>query len=211
MSAPFRTLLTRFRALFVVASASAAAFALISCGDAAAPKAGSTPPSKVSRNILDGNHGGNAHFFFLSPLIPGVSFGSGVSDGSQHPTVVICEWQSDNSCGAIVAQFNRTGGSTSSDITYDPTAGQYQVNWKTDQCGGVSCILDPAKTYRLRVLAGVYELGHADIDVVTGGSQLKNVQTGEYIGLVDGRTLPIKFRIEKGAASFASVENPVSV
>src|SRR5207247_1403608 len=29
---------------------------------------------------------------------------------------------------------------------------------------------------------------------------LKNVQTDQFIGLVDGRTLPIKFRIENGAA-----------
>jgi len=46
---------------------------------------------------------------------------------------------------------------------------------------------------------GGVELGFADIDPVSTGKELKNVQTGEYIGLVDGRTLPIKFRIENGA------------
>ena len=31
------------------------------------------------------------------------------------------------------------------------------------------------------------------------GGGLKNIETGEIVGLVDNRTLPIKFRIEEGA------------
>src|SRR5262249_39940496 len=38
----------------------------------------------------------------------------------------------------------------------------------------------------------------ADVDVVSSGSQLKNVNTNEFIPLLDGRTLPIKVRIEQG-------------
>ena len=34
---------------------------------------------------------------------------------------------------------------------------------------------------------------------VSNGGGLKNIETGEVIGLVDNRTLPIEFRIEEGA------------
>ncbi|MBI4542543.1 MAG: hypothetical protein HY705_05895, partial [Gemmatimonadetes bacterium] len=69
----------------------------------------------------------------------------------------------------------------------------YIVNWHTDQFA-----LDPAVTYRIRALVGDVELGFADVDVVSGGKELKDVSTGEFIPLLDGRTLPIKFRIEQG-------------
>lgn len=66
------------------------------------------------------------------------------------------------------------------------------------------CTLDPAKTYRIRVFVGAAQLGFADVDVVSSGSQLKNVATDEFIGLVQGKTLPIRFRIEHGAVSVAA-------
>lgn len=68
------------------------------------------------------------------------------------------------------------------------------VNWHTDQFG-----FDDTKTYRIRVLVVGTELGYADVDVVNSGKELKNVVTEESKPLVDGRTLPIKFRIEEGA------------
>ncbi len=45
---------------------------------------------------------------------------------------------------------------------------------------------------------GDRELGHADVDVVASGGELKNVDTDGFIPLLDDRTLPIKFRIEEG-------------
>jgi len=74
---------------------------------------------------------------------------------------------------------------------------QYKVNWNTGQPA-----IDPNKFYRIQVFGGAGQdtpLGFADVDPVNNGNQLKNVNTGEYIGLVDGRTLPIRFRIERGA------------
>src|SRR5262249_6670188 len=46
----------------------------------------------------------------------------------------------------------------------------------------------------------------ADVDVVSSGSQLKKVDTDEFIALLDGRTLPISVRIEQGV-SFCSDPN----
>jgi hypothetical protein len=43
-------------------------------------------------------------------------------------------------------------------------------------------------------------LGYADVNVYASAKAAKNANTGEEITLKDGRTLPIKFRIEHGAA-----------
>jgi len=127
---------------------------------------------------------------------------AGQSDESMSPTVMVCEWNAEQQgCGNVVAAFGRGDGSAPDQIAYDAAAGAYQVNWKTDVCLTGPCALDMSKTYRLRVLVGTYELGHADLMLVSTGKELRNVDTGEYIGLVEGRTLPVKFRIEKGAAA----------
>lgn len=189
--------------------------ALAACNDPTIPRRIATPSDSLTARptIVDGAHSGNAHFYFLPPLVSNPRF-TGVSDDTQSPTVVVCELKSENGnvgCLGIVAQFGRGDGSSPGDITYDATAGQYHVDWKTDQCVDGPCTLDVAKTYRLRVLVGAYELGHADLDVVSSGKELKNVETGEYIGLVEGRTLPIKFRIENGAISIAAPGEPVAI
>jgi hypothetical protein len=154
--------------------------------------------------IVDAAHnGGNAHFFFLPPLVPAPST-SGTPDGSLSPEVVICEW-SGSACTTTIARFTMQSGTGAQIVRYDASTGQYIVNWDTKTCITGSCTLDPAKTYRLRVRVAAVLLGFADVDVVSSGSELRNVQTGEYIGLVNGRTLPVKFRIERGAVSVLAV------
>jgi N-acetylneuraminic acid mutarotase len=96
-------------------------------------------------------------------------------------------------------------------VRYDASSQAYIVNWHTDQCLTGACTLDPTKTYRLRVLVGPLELGDADVIVVSNGAQLKNIQSGQDIGLVDGRTLPVKFRIEQGAVAVVAPGSPTSI
>jgi hypothetical protein len=164
-----------------------------------------TTPSgseRPSLAISDAVHsGGNGHFYFLPPLVPQPN-AAGTFDGSLSPVVDICEWA--GSCGAVVARFTTTTGTGGNTVSQDPSAKQYQVNWDTKVCVSGPCALDPAKTYRLRVVVAGTLLGFADVDVVSNGSQLKNVQTNDYIGLVSGRTLPVKFRIEQGAINVVS-------
>jgi Tol biopolymer transport system component len=179
-----------------------------SCNDSLQP--GLARLNSKADLVADGARGGNAHFFLLPPLVPAPQF-AGVSDPDQAPSVVVCEWSDQNGCGAVIASFDRTDGSPSTGIVYDAASEAYHVNWNTGQCATGPCSLDPAKTYRLRVLIGSYELGFADVDVVENGKELKNVQTNQYIGLVDGRTLPVKFRIEKGAATVVAEGVPAEV
>src|SRR6266436_7037179 len=72
--------------------------------------------------------------------------------------------------------------------------GQYHANWQTADDN-----LDAACTYRIVVRAGARQLGLADVDVADDGSELKNVDTDEFIPLLADRTLPIKFFIGVGS------------
>lgn len=150
--------------------------------------------------LQDGAHNsGNPDFFFLPPMVGDPSgdanFDPGAFDPNLQPVVVVCAL-TGTGCGATVAQFSMTSGTGSEQIRVDAVDGYYIVNWHTDAS---TPALDPALNYRIVVSVGATQLGFADVDVVSSGKELRNVQTGEYIGLKDGRTLPIKFRIEDAA------------
>jgi len=150
---------------------------------------GVKPPSAL---LLDGaNNHGNKHFFFLPPLVSQPSF-SGVFNPTLKPVVVICELDVSTTPAACSGAPAIAPGPVTVDL-----AGQlYKVNWDTRQSG-----ISVDKFYRIQVFGSPNGLllGSADVDPVSNGSQLKNLTTGDFIGLVDGRTLPIKFRIERGA------------
>ena len=147
----------------------------------------------LSADFLDGRviGRGNPHFFFLPPLVSQPTF-SGVFNPQIQPVVDICQLDltlSPVDC-AVGGQHINPGP-----VVVDAPE-QYHVNWDTKQPA-----INVDLFYRIRVFgsAGGLLLGFADMDPVANGSQLKNVSTQQYIGLVDGRTLPIKFRIEQGA------------
>jgi hypothetical protein len=106
--------------------------------------------------------------------------------------VKICEWAT--TCVATIAEYSMTSGTGGELVRLDALGEQYSVNWHARDFN-----LNPLKTYRIIVMVGNDVLGFADVDVVLNGSQLKNVATHEFIGLISSRTLPIKFRIEVGA------------
>jgi len=159
-----------------------------------------TPPiGKLEAAFSDGAHSGNPDFFFLPPIFKSPTsdpnFSPGEFNASVRPTVEICTLAplvppaTTRSCGATIKTF------AAADVALDATNQLYQVSWNTSDSH-----LDVTKEYRIRVLLGTTALGYTDVDPVASGSALKRVDTGEFIGLVDGRTLPIKFRIENGAA-----------
>ncbi len=159
--------------------------------------------------IHDGAHSGeDQHFFFLPPMAPEPLL-NGQFDGSLDPVVEIVDL-SDNS---VIETFTMTACVGSESIRVEPAYEHYIVNWHTNQN-----MLNEQVTYRIYVFIPAnpvnIELGFADVDVVNSGKELKNVDTGEYIAIKNGRTLPVKFRIETGAkinpptASFTA--NPTS-
>jgi hypothetical protein len=151
----------------------------------------STEPSALGQNtpsfaILDGARGGDPRFYFLPPMVPPPSY-SGTFDASRSPVVHICEL-SGTTCGATVATFSGTA------VKLDIADEAYKATWTTRDAG-----LDPAKTYRIQVLIGTSVLGHADVVVVANGSQIRTVDRSQFVPVIDGQTLNIRFRIEQAA------------
>jgi internalin A len=171
------------------------AFALtLACGDG--PNLDPLAPPGPQPLISDAVHDleGNEHFFWLPPMVGDPGAFSGDFDGTLSPSVEICELDGADCLAPLVATFTMTTGPGSETVRVSADDQHYIVNWHTDEFN-----LDDTKTYRIVAQVDGQELGYADVDVVNNGSQLKNVDTNEYIPLKDGRTLPIKFRIEEGA------------
>lgn len=165
-----------------------AAALVLACGEIV-----DAPMDPLQADISDAIHGdGNRHFYFLPPLVPAPSPG-GIFDGTYDPKVQICAWNESECTDPLVAEFTTTTGPGSETIRVDDDAEHYIVNWHSGDYD-----LDPATTYRINVLVGTLLVGYADVDVVSSGRELRNVNTGEYVGLLNGRTLPIRFRLESG-------------
>jgi len=142
--------------------------------------------------ISDGAHDGNQHFYFLPPMVANPGPFSSPFDASLEPLVRVCAWSAGACVGAPVAEYTTTSGSGSEVVRVVPDDEHYIVNWHTDEFA-----LQPAPAvYRVQVWARGSELGFADIQFGSTGGEVRNLTTDETIGLLDGRTLPIKFRIE---------------
>jgi hypothetical protein len=144
-----------------------------------------TKPAQPSFALSDGSNGGNPHFFFLPPIVGQPRF-SGTFNAQLAPVVQICQVDVAGNC--VGPTFSP------GTVQLDGSAQQYQVNWNTDPA-----TLVPGVVYRLSVSVAGQPLGFADVEPVSSGGQLKNLKTGDVFGLLDGRTLPLKFRIESGA------------
>src|SRR2546422_635356 len=154
--------------------------------------------------ISDGTHsGGNANFFFLQPLVPDPSgspnFVVGTFNSKLSPVVEVCQLKDKpllvpstdcllDGLGHAVLIF---GPAT---MALDLTNEQYTRNWDTK-----SPLLDAAMFYRITVRGAPRgkALGFLDVDPVDQG--VKNLRTGDVVQFQDGRTLPIKVRIQEGA------------
>ena len=140
-----------------------------------------TPPSFA---IQDGAHGGSPRLYFLPPMVPAPSY-SGTFDPSQSPVVTICVL-AGSACGATVTSFSGSA------VKLDLAAQAYVASWKTKGAG-----LDPTKTYRIQVLVGATVLGYADVVVLSNGSQIKTVDKNQFVSVINGGVLKIRFRIEE--------------
>jgi hypothetical protein len=105
----------------------------------------------------------------------------------------------DHSTGTVlahIASFSLTSGPGSETIRLG--SDHYIANWHTDVSN-----LEIGKVYRISAVVplrsgGSRVIAIADVSVVSTGQAMRNVDTDEFIPLVDGRTLPIKLRINTG-------------
>jgi hypothetical protein len=151
--------------------------------------------ARTAAAISDGASDGNPHFFFLPPMV--ANPGAGDNDATLSPAVVVCEWDG-TVCVATLATFTTDRATTTTthpgnSETVRVNRAHAIVNWHTGKFD-----VDPDNTYRICVKVGDVELGFADVDVVASGGDQKDAAEG-FVAVVNGRTLPIKFRIEPGA------------
>ena len=166
--------------------------AFVACRDEQSPTAAKGPA--ISAEIRDAvNGGGNPHFFWLPPIVAAPTF-TGVFNPRLSPVVEICS-RNVSPCpdGQVHVRFTTTSGSGGQIVRVDLTNQLYIVNWNTDPS------TEPVgSSFRIAVIVHKAVLGFADVDIV-GTGQVRNANTGGDVQLVNGRTLPIKFRIEDGA------------
>jgi hypothetical protein len=160
-----------------------------------------TPPSDGSPAFSDAVHNnGNQAFYLLPPMVPDPPH-TGVFNARLRPSIRICALPLNAPTGCVtpLAEYTMSGGTDGTAITVSTSDQHYRVNWHTDNYA-----VDHEKTYRILFYLSEADdallLGYADVQFGSNMREVKNIQTEETIGLVDGRTLPVKFRIEEGAS-----------
>ncbi|MFN2546683.1 MAG: kelch repeat-containing protein, partial [Myxococcales bacterium] len=138
----------------------------------------------------DGVHGGIPHFYLLPPIVPAPSV-SGTFDPTLSPVVTVCRLAGSSCAAPPFARFSLASGT----VRVDAAAELYVANWPTDPS------LPDGALCRVKITVAGALLGFADLAVVASQAQAKKVDASEYFAFQDGRTIPIKFRIEKGAIS----------
>jgi alpha-tubulin suppressor-like RCC1 family protein len=157
-----------------------------------------SPNGLPSFDIADAARDYKSGFYWLPPMVRNPTV-SGTFDATLSPTVEICELV-DGACGPVLATYTMTSGPGGEVVRIQDN--HYHVNWHTD-----AFALSTTSSYRISVRAGNgVLLGYADVQPAANGSGLKNLDNNEMMGLVDGRTLPIRFRIETGVVGDIDVE-----
>ncbi len=156
-------------------------------------------PPQINALIVDGAHSnGNKDFFFLPPLVTSPigspNYDAGKFNAHLAPVAEVCELAANpilfpaTDCKAGPLVF---GPAT---MALDLVNEQYVLNWDTQAS---ALILTSFYRITVRGSARGTALGFLDVDPVLGG--VKNLRTGDVVQFQDGRTLPIKVRIEQGA------------
>jgi hypothetical protein len=146
-------------------------------------------PQQPGKDISDGahvdvnGHLGNGDVFFLPPMVKNPNQVAGYGDPFQ-PGLPVSFRITDQSTTAVVQTLV---------ATTDLTNQFYGANWDTK-----AIATDLSHIYRISVVIKSKAVAYADVKFGANGASLKNLDTDDFVGLVDGRTLPIKVRIEQG-------------
>jgi RHS repeat-associated protein len=152
--------------------------------------------------ITDQVHSGGAQgFFWLPPMVSQPAL-DGAFDGTLSPQVDIDQIDSDGNAVSHVGTFTTGGGPHGHVVEINVNGGHYQLNWKVTDFD-----VEPSKVYRIKVTVNARAMGVADVQIVANGSQAKNVDTGQFIPLVDNQTLPIKFFLNRCGGVYCQAPN----
>jgi alpha-tubulin suppressor-like RCC1 family protein len=160
----------------------------------------SPSPAGPAFSIVDAASGHGEGFHWLPPLAKHNS-AAGDFDPDANPVVVICVLD-DDGCGDEIAEFSAAG--EGSERVRVEGSEHYIVNWHTGAYN-----IQAGQKLRIAVHVGDDILvGYADLQVVGNAKDLKMVRSSEFIGIVAGQTLPVRFRIETGIAAAIVVDPP---
>ncbi|MEJ2678752.1 MAG: carboxypeptidase regulatory-like domain-containing protein [Gemmatimonadota bacterium] len=181
-------------------------------------------PGEGNKAISDAVHGeeNNPFFFWLPPMVGQPSSALlGEPEMQASPRIVVVCQASNQlaTCdgetpveSALGLEADFTVG-TGLEVGWD----MFQVDFDTRAFGLSASSADGTTSYTtyrivaytdpLTEVCGPFVLGYADFQVGENGKEAKSLASGEMIGLVDGRTLPIKFRIDKGAYAYVLEDN----
>lgn len=139
--------------------------------------------------IRDGKSGGKAGFFFLPPIARNRPSSSGKFESRLAPVVKIDQVDGQGATVATVATLS--GESLRRNVRQQ----FYVARFKSANN------LDTQRNYRIRVFGDAKgrELGFADLDLVSSRSAANRVNRANYVPLVRGNTLAIRFRIDTNA------------
>ncbi|MBL0173593.1 MAG: hypothetical protein IPP90_23480 [Gemmatimonadaceae bacterium] len=187
-------------AALLVTSAAMAVLLLVACRDElAAPDL--RTPVPTTQMAAQEQTTANQDFFFLPPMAPdphGVAgFDEGKFDGSLQPRVEVCALTGAECATAQPAGFPivfTMDGAGPARLRVDLSNESYHVNWQTRQPRVSSAV-----NYRIHVKVAGTVLGQVDVDVIDSGAEKKATESARFVAVVNGSTLPIKFRIERGA------------
>jgi hypothetical protein len=168
----------------------AAPLALAACGDdnIVAPSGHAGRPSAA---ISDAAHDGTRGFYFLAPIVEQPrSSEFGAFDGSRTVKVSVCTLSAPGTSAAACRDVPRVLDPAV--VGVDVHGHHYHTNWRTES-------FPSGEYYRVIVQEGGAIWGYADVLIGATGRDFRGINRGEFAPLLDGRTLPIKFRIEQGA------------
>ena len=190
----------------VAAASAAAACLLLTVGctrSTSQRKEGSVEtPRSAHALIKDQVHNGGAQgFFWLPPMVSQPAL-EGAFDGTLAPQVDIDEIDSAGNVVSHVGTFTTGGGPHGHVVEIKLSGGHYQLNWKVTDFE-----VEPDKVYRIKVTVNARAMGVADVQIVANGSQARNVDTGQFIALIDNQTLPIKFFLNQCGGVFCQAPN----
>lgn len=143
-----------------------------------------------------GNSTSDPDFFWLPPTVPSAAPPTGPFDpDAEHELVVeVCELDAADVCvnAAPIARFapNEPFGPLA--IKLIEPRGYYSGTWVTAKS---NVRLD--RYYRLSVSRGGLPIGTIDIDFVQSAEELASVDPTQFIGVVRGQPLQLRFRVQQ--------------
>ncbi len=161
---------------------------LLACTDTAEPVR-PIVPATVATAVVAAPPSAVTGFYFLPPIAPARPVGVQADLGLLDVLAVeICEWTGTGCVLPLVRRMTSTTDATDRLQLVENTF--YRTTWTTSRDG-----LDPARDYRIRVLASGAELGRADVNIIARGEEPD--RTGMVRVPLNG-TLQIKFVVAQG-------------